>query len=586
MGEEKEKVLERAILLKRAFHIIDLYRIGKRLKIRFFDQFPNGWVIRDEGEAALEISSNIDDEGLKSIFREFNPREWAVFRGMFYTLEGGKLSLEGSWKNIQDSIQKSVLRIGTEAISILKTMIKLGGSASFEELRKTVKKIDLQDALNELERLGIIAPLYKGEKYREWQIPRETLPILEIELGLKSRPPGKITEQVYTTGEAQERIDYVEEEKKRVEAMDRELDEYLNDLLKKRLEETIKFGKEFGISSLSAYLEDLFGPLLCFDSLLSITQQYGLANTDIIHERGKTGKKTGWSLALFGDPGTGKSFSTRDMILGKPDAKIGAHGIPGRNRYCGGMTPARFIRIGQAYAGKVFNFIVPEFNDFFRYKGMVEPLKIAMEQGEIKYETHTGIIGPYRFSSFFSVNYNVSVQDRGYLVTVQDPNFNAIEDRMLCRLHRLTKERFIEITRSQMKLALGAIDIEKGSKKIRDHLTLVYGIQTGHFLVKGKFQPKPIMVTPKVFDVVSKAREAILGEIQEEIVKFSARLEDKILRFACAASLMDYFRSDLDFIPVSEEALKFAIQLYVEEASVRSKEAFDPKEVLKKIYPD
>jgi len=166
-------------------------------------------------------------------------------------------------------------------------------------------------------------------------------------------------------------------------------------------------------------------------------------------------------LALFGDPGTGKSFSTRDMILGKPSAKIGAHGLPGRNRYCGGMTPAFFIRIGEAYAGRVFNFIVPEFNDFFRYKGMVEPLKIAMEQGEIKYETHNEVIGPYRFTSFFSVNYNVAVHDRGYEVTIQDPNFNAIEDRMLCRLHRLTKERFIEITKSQMKLALGAIDVEK-----------------------------------------------------------------------------------------------------------------------------
>ncbi|MBC7130124.1 hypothetical protein H5T51_02745, partial [Candidatus Bathyarchaeota archaeon] len=127
----------------------------------------------------------------------------------------------------------------------------------------------------------------------------------------------------------------------------------------------------------------------------------------------------------------GKSFSTRDMILGKPDAKIPAHGIPGRNRYAAGMTPARFIRIGQAYEGRVFNFIVPEFNDWFKYKGMVEPLKLAMERGIIKYELHREVIGPYRFSGFFSVNYNVATYSKGYQVTISDPNFSLPYDEII-----------------------------------------------------------------------------------------------------------------------------------------------------------
>jgi len=80
------------------------------------------------------------------------------------------------------------------------------------------------------------------------------------------------------------------------------------------------------------------------------------------------------------------------------------------------------------------------------------------------------------------------------------------------------------------------------------------------------------------------SRNAILERIPERIVKFSARLEDKALRFACAASLMDYFHDDRDFIPVSEEALKYATQLYVEEASIRSKEAFNPDEVLGSLF--
>jgi hypothetical protein len=157
---------------------------------------------------------------------------------------------------------------------------------------------------------------------------------------------------------------------------------------------------------------------------------------------------------------------------------------------------------------------------------------------------------------------------------------------MLCRLHRLTKERFVEITRSQTKLALGTIDLQKDAQKIRDHLTLVYAIETGHPFLKNQFLNKPIMITPQVFDVIGKARAAILERIPQKTVKFSARLEDKALRFACAASLMDYFHDDLKFIPVGEEALKYATQLYVEEASIRSKETFEPEDVLKEVFKD
>jgi hypothetical protein len=80
-----------------------------------------------------------------------------------------------------------------------------------------------------------------------------------------------------------------------------------------------------------------------------------------------------------------------------------------------------------------------------------------------------------------------------------------------------------------------------------------------------------------------QARKAILEEIPHEVVRFSARLEDRALRFACAASLLSYFQQRLDYIPVNEEALKYAIQLYVEEASVRSRDEFPPQSVLRKI---
>jgi len=596
---ENEKIVERGMLLKRAFPKVKLYEIGRELDISYFKKFLSGWQIKNEDEACLILGAAMNDDLLAEILRKHKPREWAVFRGRYYTLQRGKLGFKGFGKNVEEAIRRAKALYGSDVELVLKLMLRRDGSASLMDLKKIVKSSELEDVLEELTRLNLIVLSYSGDKHKEWRILEETIPLIEDTLGLKTRRkrrrilslPREIRvaalphdKDVSEGIKEKKPSDPLEEERERIRKMDLEFDRYLEDLLKHRLESTIKFGKQFGIESLASYLQELFGSVLYFDSLLSITQQYGLANVKIVHEKGETGKKTGWSLALFGDPGTGKSFSTRDMILGKPSAKIGAHGLPGRNRYCGGMTPARFIRIGEAYAGRVFNFIVPEFNDFFRYKGMVEPLKIAMEQGEIKYETHNEVIGPYRFTSFFSVNYNVAVHHKGYEVTIQDPNFNAIEDRMLCRLHRLTKERFIEITKSQMKLALGAIDIEKGAKKIRDHLTLVYAIETGHPLVVKHFKFKPIMITPQVFEIIGKTRAAILERIPEKVVKFSARLEDKALRFACAASLMDYFRHDWDFIPVSEEALKYAAQLYVEEASIRSKEAFNPDEILDEIF--
>jgi hypothetical protein len=171
---------------------------------------------------------------------------------------------------------------------------------------------------------------------------------------------------------------------------------------------------------------------------------------------------------------------------------------------------------------------------------------------------------------------------QGYAVTIGDPNFAAIEDRMICRLHRMTKDRYLEIAQNQAKLALGQIDIAKGAQQIRDHVTLVYAIQTGHPLVKGRFAKKPVKITPQMYDGIGKACTAILKHLPEGM-KFSARLEHNVVKFACSASLLNYFNSDLEYIPVSADALERAIHLYVEGASVRSREAFKPEDVMKDL---
>ena len=575
-----DKTIERKLLLKRAFSKRKLLKIGKELKVAYFNRFRSEWDIEDD-KAALEIAMNASDEQLKEIFRTYEPRKWEVFRGKHYTFDG-ILHLEGSWKEIQAAIAQTKRKYGKNSLTVLKCLIDHGRGCSLRKIQAALPEgVDSLPILSDLENLKVIITSYKGKELQEWKILEETSPVLQWELETASSLRRKANADMKNRIRA--RVDPIDEEQQLIRKMDLELNEYLNQLVKHRIEETLSLGKTLSISRLAQYLKDLFGPVLYFDSLLTITQQYGLADLEIVHADGRTGMRTGWNLSLFGEPGTGKSFSTRDIVLGKQDAKVPAHGIPGRNRYAGGMTPARFIRIGQAYSGKVFNFIIPEFNDWFKYKGMVEPLKLAMERGELKYETHREMIGPYRLSSYFSVNYNVAGLRRGYEVTVQDPNFKAIEDRMLCRLHRLTKQRFIEIAESQMRLAFGEIDVEKDAQKIRDHLSLVYAIETQHPLVCNRFSPKPVMLTSKAQEMLMKARRAILEEIQGETVGFSARLEDHAIRFACAASLLSYFQSSLDYIPVNEEALEYAIQLYVEEASVRSEEEFMPDSVLRKI---
>ena len=574
-----DRAIERKLLLQRVFSRGKLFEMGKTLGIPYITNLESMWDL-DIDKASLEIALSLDEEKLKEIFENYNPREWEVFRGQYHTFEEEKFKLEGSWKEIQAGVAQARKKYGERCNAILRYLLETSKGCSLKEIMQTLpEKTNHSTLLSDLESLKVIVTSYRSKKSQEWAILEETSPIIRAELGLPTIQGQKKIITISSSG----KVDPVNEELQEIEKMDQELNDYLNELLKHRVEDTIRFGESFSISHLAKYLEELFGSVLYFDSLLSVTQQYGLADVEIVHSKGRTGMRTGWNLSLFGEPGTGKSFSSRDFILGKLDAKIPPHGLPGRNRYAGGMTPARFIRIGKAYSGRVFNFIVPEFNDWFKYKGMVEPLKLALERGEIKYETHREVIGPYRFSSFFSVNYNVATLGRGYEVTIQDPNFNAIEDRMLCRLHRLTKQRFVEIAESQMRLAFGEVDIEEEAQQLRDHLSLVYAAEISHPLVRNRFPRKPVMLTPKTQEMLMKARKAILDEIPREFVSFSARLEDRAIRFACAASLLSYFQSNSDYISVSEEALSYAIQLYVEEASVRSREEFVPEIVLGKL---
>jgi hypothetical protein len=360
----------------------------------------------------------------------------------------------------------------------------------------------------------------------------------------------------------------VPDEANEIRGLDSEFLDHLRGLLNDRLEATIEFGRSFSVRALASYLEKLFGAALSLDSQIALLQQYALADVPLVAPTGRTTGATGFHLALFGPPGTGKTFAIDDLIRGNPRTAVPAHGLPGRNRYCGGITPVQFLRVGAFYSGRTFNFIVPEFNDWFKYKGMVEPLKLVMEQREVKWETTLGTVGPYTFRSFFSVNYNVRTAGAtDYYTTVGDPNFAALEDRMLLRFHQMTRERFRAVESSAERLELGQIDFALAGP-IRDHLTLVHAIQTRHPLVAHRFRPKAVRLDPNLYARLREVSERALAKTAEP--KFSPRLKGRAVRLAAAAALLRYFAHEGDeTLPIGREESELAQAFYQEEIRAR-----------------
>jgi len=147
---------------------------------------------------------------------------------------------------------------------------------------------------------------------------------------------------------------------------------------------------------------------------------------------------------------------------------------------------------------------------------------------------------------------------------------------MLCRLHRLTKEKYSELAKSQRKLMLGILQrkMTRVATKLRDHLTLVYAIGSKYWLVVGSFHEKKILLTDEMLNLLDKASSLILEHLETKTVPFSMRLERRAVQLASAMSLMNYFRTRSDVIPIDSTAARMAIQFFVEEAWIRSKETF------------
>lgn len=577
MAVEEGKLRERVLLLRRFLPQLE-QPLPNEVKARVYKGVLQ-LKYHEEPRTLEELACMVTDEQLAQLVRVSPYRSYLSFRGRYYTVEGGVLRLEGSWDRVKAAVRSALEQHGKKAYAVLKSLLEAGEAPfSYIAARATEiagERVYPSRLLAELRDRWELVWEAGDQAERRWTIPEE------IRLAVE-----EVLADYYPQGAPRFSTRQAEEEYVEVLRREEELRRYLQGLLGERLDSVLEFGERFSPAALVEYLVDLFGPVIFFDELLTLSQQYSLSDTEVVTEHGHRALTTGFNLALFGEPGTGKTFATKDFILGNEKLGVLPHGIPGINRYCGGMTPAMFIAIGEAYTGKRFNFIVTEFNDWFKYRGMVEPLKLAMEGGVISYETKVYKVGPYKFDSFFSVNYNTRVYERGYEVTVNDPNFNAIEDRMLCRLHRLTKEKYKELAESQKRLMLGVTTKKMAEKAplIRDHVTLVYAIQTRHLLAR-QFKPKRVLLEEKHIEAIERTRELIFEHLPpSSVLPFSMRLERRALQLAAALSLTSHFRRDEEVVEIDPEAVKLAARFYVEEAWVRAQEGFPLQEVLRKLY--
>ncbi|MCI4363531.1 MAG: hypothetical protein L3K13_04415 [Thermoplasmata archaeon] len=431
---------------------------------------------------------------------------------------------------------------------------------TLEELQSRLRRErvfeDPSRLLHRLRRRGLLEQLADARTDRAYAVPAPEL-LREMLLGEMTREP--LPEGAYGP---------VPDEGEEIRSMDSEFLTRLREILDRRLEETLEFGRSFSVRTLAEYLEGLFGKELYLDPLLSLLQQYALVDVPLVAPTGRSTGSTGFHLALFGPAGTGKTFAIDDLIRGNPRTAVPAHGLPGRNRYCGGITPVQFLRVGAYYTGRTFNFIVPEFNDWFKYRGMVEPLKLVMEQREVKWETTFGTVGPYTFHSFFSVNYNVRTGSAAdYWTTVADPNFAALEDRMLLRFHAMTRERFRAVERSAEKLELGGLDFHL-AEPIRDQLTLLHAIQSRHPLVAHRFRSKGVRLPRSLYDRLRKVTDRALERSAYPV--FSPRLRSRAVRLAAASALVGYFGAEAEeSLPIGQAEAELAERFYAEEIRTR-----------------
>lgn len=192
---EERKLKERTSLLMRFFWLDFIYKIGKELKLHYFESFPNYWEI-NHYQAALEVARSITDEDLVRIVNENSPKyglNLGGFHGKFYTAtETGELELESSWDLIRNNTRKALEKWEDKTYGILQALINKNGRATYFDLIDEIEKVLGYEFIPSylLPRFGSLNLVFKtgSNKYPDWTMPSEIIPVIQEELRNFRRP--------------------------------------------------------------------------------------------------------------------------------------------------------------------------------------------------------------------------------------------------------------------------------------------------------------------------------------------------------------------------------------------------------------
>jgi hypothetical protein len=190
-----DKLKERISLIIRYFWLDDLFKIGNELNLEYFKKYANPWET-NEYQAATEIARNIDDDKLIELCKKYVPKyelSLGGFHGRYYTASTtGELKLESSWDLIRKNVRKALHKWGDQAYGTLQALINKNGKAAYFDLIDEIEKVLGYDFIPSylLGRLGPLNLVFKtgSNKYPEWTMPSEIIPVVEEEIHDFKRP--------------------------------------------------------------------------------------------------------------------------------------------------------------------------------------------------------------------------------------------------------------------------------------------------------------------------------------------------------------------------------------------------------------
>jgi len=243
----EEKIKERALLLMRLYWRDEIFRIGKELKIPYFDQFKDYWDI-DHFQGALEISKKIKDDELLKIVEKNPPKYISLggFQGKYYTVtEEGEIRLESSWNSVRGNVHKVLENQGDRGYAILQAIINKGGRATYFEIVDEIEEILGKPYIPSylLPRLQPLKLVFKtgSRRYPDWTMPPEIIPVVKEELA-KYKNLGK---KIQVTSE--ETISTREEISFQVLRSDQRIAKIADEIAQKRREINLIFANKFGV---------------------------------------------------------------------------------------------------------------------------------------------------------------------------------------------------------------------------------------------------------------------------------------------------------------------------------------------------